>query len=166
MMRISLLAATALLAPLAAFAQPAPPPRPTGPVQPMEYAAKFVCGSSNGDSTPAAAGRYFTAINVHNPGGPVRISDKVALATIGSPGPMTDLRTRMSLRYDEAVEFDCDWLRGRLRDAGIPAPPFFTGFFVLQVRTALDVVAVYTASGRDGTVSTMHTERVPVRRVM
>lgn len=165
MIRISLLAAT-MLAPLVAFAQPAPPARPTGPVQPMEYAAKFVCGRSNGDNTPVAAGTYFTAINVHNPARAVRISDKVTLATIGRPGEMTDLRTRLSLRYDEAVEFDCDWLRARLRDAGIAVGDFFTGFFVLQTRTPLDVVAVYTAAGRDSTVSTMHTERVPVRQVM
>ena len=164
MIRTALLAAATLLVPLAASAQPAP--RPTAPLQPMEYAAKFVCGRSHGDNTPVAAGTYYTAINVHNPGRTVRISDKVTLAGIGRPGEMTDLRTRMSLRYDEAIEFDCDWIRARLRDAGIQAGDVFTGFLVLQVRTPLDVVAVYTAAGRDNGVSTMHTERVPVRNVM
>ena len=162
--RITLLAAAAVAAPLVAIAQPAP--RPTGPIQPMEYAAKFVCGRSHGDNTPIAAGTYYTAINVHNPGRAVRISDKVTLAAIGRPGEMTDLRTRMSLRYDEAIEFDCDWIRARLRDAGVQTADIFTGFLVLQARTPLDVVAVYTAAGRDNGVSTMHTERVPVRNVM
>src|SRR5436853_7924178 len=123
MIRIGLIAAATMLTPLVASAQPAPPPRPTGPVQPMEYAAKFVCGRGS-DNGPVADGTYQTAINVHNPGGAVRISDKVTLATIGSPGEMTDLRTRMSLRYDEAVEFDCRWLRERLAAAGIRTGTF------------------------------------------
>ena len=162
MIRIILLAAAAIAAPLAALAQPAPP---TGPVLPQEYAVKFVCGRSDGDGNSFASGTYFTAINVHNPTRAARIAEKVTLASIGEPGPMTDLRTGLSLRYDQAIEFDCRWIARRLRAAGITPPDLFTGFLVLQTGSPLDVVAVYTASGREG-VSTMHTERVPVRRVM
>jgi hypothetical protein len=162
MIRLTLLGAAAVAAPLAAFAQPAPP---TGPVLPQEYAVKFVCGRSDGEGS-FAAGTYFTAINVHNPTRAARIAEKVALADLGRPGPMTDLRPGLSLRYDQAIEFDCRWIARRLRAAGITPPDLFTGFLVLQSGSLLDVVAVYTASGRDNGVSTMHTERVPVRRVM
>jgi hypothetical protein len=43
------LAAASMLVPGAALAQPAPPP-PTGPAQPLEYAAKIVCGRGTGDN--------------------------------------------------------------------------------------------------------------------
>lgn len=148
-----------------AFAQQ--PPRPTAPVQPLEYAAKIVCGRHSGDNDGGqpmmAAGNYFTAVNVHNPARPVRLSHKVTLAGVGRPGPMTDIRTDITLEYDQAVDFDCRWIVDRLRGVGIAAPPFFTGFLVLQTRAQVDVVAVYSA-GADR-VATMHTERVPVRRV-
>ena len=143
------------------------PPRPTAPVQPLEYAAKIVCGRHSGDNEGGqpmmAAGSYFTAVNVHNPARSVRISHKVTLAGVGRPGPMTDIRTDITLEYDQAIDFDCRWIVDRLRSVGIAAPPFFTGFLVLQTRAQVDVVAVYTA-GADR-VATMHTERVPVRRV-
>jgi hypothetical protein len=108
-----------------------------------------------------APGNYFTAVNVHNPSRPVRISHKVTLANVGRPGPMTDIRTDITLTYDQAIDFDCRWIIDRLRSAGIAAPPFFTGFLVLQTRTEIDVVAVYT-TGSNGAI---HTERVPMRRV-
>lgn len=159
-------AATLALPSGIATAQPAPPP--TQPVQPLEYAAKIVCGRATGDNDDRqalmAAGNYYTAVNVHNPSRPVRISHKVTLADVGRPGPMTDIRTDITLNYDQAIDFDCRWIVDRLRRAGIAAPPFFTGFLVLQVRTQMDVVAVYSA-GNPTQVATMHTERVPVRRV-
>ena len=158
------LAAAAILVPGAASAQPA---APTGPVQALEYAAKFVCGRTAGDEDGRqpmmAAGNYFTAVNVHNPGRSARISHKVTLADVGRPGPMTDIRTDIGLTYDQAIDFDCRWIAERLRGSGIAVPPFFTGFLVLQSRTPLDVVAVYSAGARE--VTTMHSERVPVRRV-
>ena len=165
MIRTTLLTAAVMLAPLAAIAQPAPP---TGPAQPLEYAVKFVCGSASGENgryPRMADGVYFTAVNVHNPGRAVRISHKVALAEVGRPGRMTEIRTDLTLNYDQAIDFDCEWISRRLGDAPPrSAPPFFTGFLVLQVRTPIDVVAVYSAQAREG-VTTMHTERVPVRRV-
>jgi hypothetical protein len=148
----------------AASAQPVPP---TQPAQPLEYAAKIVCGRSsddNGRYPVLAGGSYFTAVNVHNPSRRVVVSHKVALATVGVPGEMTDIRTDIRLNYDQAIDFDCRWIAERLRNAGIAVPPFFTGFLVLQSRTPLDVVALYSA-GRANEVTTMHTERVPVRNV-
>jgi len=171
-MKFLMLGATAMSAlPMSlAVAQPQPPPPPTAPVQPLEYAVKFVCGRSappNSVSTLAPTGTYFTAVNVHNPNAPQEISHKVALADIGRPGRMTDIQTNIGLRYDEVIDFDCGWIRRRLALAGIPIPDLATGFLVIQSRRELDVVAVYTAAPTNtNQVSTMHTERVPVRRVV
>lgn len=162
------LTAMTMLVPGAATAQPAP--QPTGPAQPLEYAAKFVCGVASGENgryPMMADGNYFTAVNIHNPGPRrVQVSYKIALAWIREPGPMTTF-SNIALNYDQAIDFDCSWIRRQLDGQwGEQRPPqFFTGFLVLQIPRgrALDVVAVYSA-GADR-VMTMHTERVPVRRV-
>lgn len=55
---------------------------------------------------------------------------------------------------------------GRVRDLlGPLATPFIKGFVVIQSQFELDVVVVYTAAGADGAVETLHTERVPPRRI-
>src|SRR5262245_28191956 len=58
-----------------------------------EYAVKFVCGINARPLSPAAAaGAYFTAINVHNPGNEaVAFVHKVALAEPGRPGRHTSI---------------------------------------------------------------------------
>ena len=43
--------------------------------------------------------------------------------------------------------------------------PFIKGFIVIQSHMELDVVAVYTAAGENGSVVTMHTEHVRPRRL-
>lgn len=161
--------ASVLALPLsAATGQPPPPAPPTGPAAPLEYAVKFVCGP-NGPavtSTLTAAGNYYTAVNVHNPGPPQEFTYKVALAGFGAAGRMTPFQPYVTLRYDEALDFDCSWIKRRLAISGIPVPAFATGFLVIQAHRELDVVAVYTAAPNNtNQVSTMHTERVPVRRV-
>lgn len=132
-----------------------------------EYAVKFVCGvSGRNPVNPAVAiGAYFTAINVHNPGNePVAFAHKVALAEPGRPGPHTAIVAPFRLAYDEATEVDCQQIVRELAAAGVGPRPFYTGFFVIQATTPLDVVAVYTASpSAAGAVTTMTTERVPVR---
>jgi hypothetical protein len=133
-----------------------------------EYAVKFVCGN-NGPrplSPAAAAGAYFTAINVHNPSNEaVAFVHKVALAEAGRPGRHTALVAPFRLAYDEATDVDCQQIARELVAGGITPPPFFTGFFVIQATAELDVVAVYTAApSRAGAVVTLSTERVPVRR--
>jgi hypothetical protein len=154
---------------------PVPPPPalpagpPTAPVQPLEYAVKFVCGQSGGAVAGGltAPGFYSTLINVHNPGPPQWVTHKVTLALIAHSGGMTPFQPYILMRYDDAIDFDCRWIRGRLQAANIPIPALFTGFVVLQSRRELDVVAVYTAAPLNpNQVSTMHTERVPVRRVI
>jgi hypothetical protein len=140
------------------------------PVLPLEYAAKFVCGPNAAPGDPAAApGHYFTAINVHNPFGSMPYTFKVAVAGPARPGGHTKFIPlgAATLDYDDAAEFDCTRLRRLLAAEGITARPFFTGYFVIESRTELDVVAVYTASASStGTVTSIHTERVPMRKVM
>ena len=123
-----------------------------------QYAAKVVCGTSEGEIV--APGRYFTAINIHNPlYVDVSFRVKVAIGLPGlRPGPVSAFHTA-KLGPDEALEIDCPDLHKLARHD----TDFLKGFVVIESETELDVVAVYTASGRDGDVETMHTERVPAR---
>jgi hypothetical protein len=169
-LRFVLAAAAMLTLPLsAATAQPAP--APTGPMMPLEYAVKFVCGTNTApghSSTLVAFGKYYTAVNIHNPFKENAITYKIAIATQGEPGPMTGFQRPMELRYDQALDIDCRLITARVQQAGIPLPPaiFFTGFLVVQSRAELDVVAVYTAAPvATNQVASIHTERVPVRRL-
>src|SRR5687768_16598332 len=175
MFRNNILAAFATAAMLAlpmsaATAQPGPPPPPpNGPMMPLEYAAKFVCGTNTApgaSTTLVALGRYYTAVNIHNPNRENVITYKVAIAPQGKPGPMTPFQPPMELRYDQALDVDCRLIRARAQQAGIVVPAFFTGFLVIQSRAELDVVAVYTAAPvATNQVASIDTERVPVRRL-
>ena len=174
MIRITLLAAAAIVAPLVASAQPRPPQEP---VQPLEYAVRFLCGTNGPPGTNITAsippGNYFTTVSVHNPGPRQQISQKVTLAvpapvTLTPPaaGNMTDILTNVSLDYDGAIEFDCQWIMRRIAAAGLTPRRPTSGFLVLQSRGELDVVAVYMAAqGAGRPVVNVQTERVPVRRV-
>ena len=126
----------------------------------FQYAAKFVCGKSPGEIV--APGVYFTAINVHNPTyDSIRFAVKAAVALPGlQPGSVSPF-VGARLGPDEALEIDCPDVRKLLR---VDHSEFLKGFVVLESEVELDVVAVYTAAGRDGSVSTLHTERVPARR--
>jgi hypothetical protein len=132
-----------------------------------EYAVKFVCGNNIvAPTSPAVAmGAYFTAINVHNPGNEaVPFVHKVALALPREPGRHTPLVAPFRLGEDQATDVDCQQIQRELVNGGITPPPFFTGFFVIQSAVELDVVAVYTAApSRGQPVTTLSTERVPVR---
>jgi len=123
-----------------------------------QYAAKFVCGKTDGGIV--APGTYFTAINVHNPlYAEVRFRVKAASGLPGlKPGPVSKFHAA-GLGADEALEIDCPDIR---KLAGHPAE-FMKGFIVIESETELDVLAVYTAAGRDGQVETLHLERVPAR---
>src|SRR5215217_6360288 len=139
-MRAMFTAAAMLALPIsAAPAQPAPQQPPTGPVLPLEYAAKFVCGTNTapGQGTSLVAfGKYYTAVNIHNPNRRNRFTYKIAIADQGKPGPMTPFQPVMELSYDQALDVDCRLIRARVQQAGIPLPPaiFVTGFLVIQSR--------------------------------
>lgn len=125
----------------------------------VEYAVKVICGKSEG--TVAAPGAYWTAVNVHNPlDEAVGFRWKVAVALPHTePGPVSKLFDAR-LGPDEAFEIDCGDILERA-DAG----DFVKGFVVIQSRTDLDVVAVYSAAGRDETVTAIDIERVAGRRL-
>ena len=152
-------------------AQPKPNDPPTGPAMPLEYAVKFVCGTNTapGQATSLVAfGKYYTAVNIHNPNRENVVTYKIAIAGQGKPGPMTPFQPAMELRYDQAFDVDCRLIRARIEQSGIPLQPaiFVTGFLVVQARAELDVVAVYTAAPvATNQVASIHTERVPVRRL-
>jgi Concanavalin A-like lectin/glucanases superfamily len=125
----------------------------------FEYAAKVVCGKSPGDAV--ARGVYFTAINVHNPSRTtVRLRWKVAVARPGAKAGPVSRYFEARLGPDEALEIDCPDImkRTKVRD-------FLKGFVVINCGLELDVVAVYTAGAERGQVATLHTERVPPRRL-
>ena len=124
----------------------------------FQYAAKFACGKSPGEVV--APGVYFTAVNVHNPTYTrIRFRLKIAVALPGlKPGPVSKFYDA-ELGPDEALEIDCpDIFKLAQTDAG-----FLKGFVVIESEVELDVVAVYTAAGRDEQVETLHTERVSPR---
>jgi hypothetical protein len=125
----------------------------------FQYAAKVVLGKSSGEVV--APGEYWTAVNVHNPTySTVYFRKKVAIALPGEqPGkvsPFFDAK----LGPDEAFEIDRNDI---FRHVG--SDEFLKGFVVIESPTELDVVAVYTAAGREGMVETLHTERVAPRRM-
>ena len=126
----------------------------------FEYAVKFVCGETDGEIL--APGKYWTAVNVHNPNSAaVGFKKKVAIALPGEqPGPVSKF-VESRLGPDEAFEIDCKDIR---RHAEIDAE-FLKGFVVIVSPVELDVVAVYTAAGSDKRVETFHTERVPSREI-
>ncbi len=124
-----------------------------------QYAVKFVCGKSEGRIL--SPGAYFTAVNVHNPTyTTIRLRKKFA---VGLPSEKAGPVTRFfnaKLGPDQALEIDTEDI---LRHIG-SNEPFVKGFVIIESDTDLDVVAVYTASGRDGQVVALHTERVHPRK--
>lgn len=129
----------------------------------FQYAVKFMCGQW--ESEALAPGKYFTAINVHNPtDGDVIFRYKVAVAlSPGEQGPKSDF-AYLPLGSDLALEIDCPVIMDILRK--IPyEKEFAKGFVVIETDVELDVVAVYTAAGgRERQVVSIHMERVAPRR--
>jgi len=134
----------------------------------MQYAAKFVCGPMTRVQlerehlgAQAAEGTYYTAVNVHNPTDRrAGFRVKVAVARPdGKPGRISRFFD-MVLGPDEALSIDCNEVA---RFLDLKYGEFIEGFVVIESDVELDVVAVYTAAGRDGTVQTLHTDRVPAR---
>lgn len=146
-----------LAAVTAARAQASP-----GPVR--QYAAKFVCGTSNGKPFNVAPGTYLTTINVHNPArtGGIGFRKKFALAEMDEKAGKISEWFDAKLTADQAMQIDCRNIYSHL---GISVGTFIDGFAVIELlpNQELDVVGVYTAGPSGGAVSTMHMERVPGR---
>lgn len=126
----------------------------------LQYAAKFVCGRT--DAGIAAQGQYFTIVNVHNPSPnrAVEFRKKFARSLPNErAGRITEF-FRAALRPDEAMGIDCPNI---YQHTGIAPGTFIEGYVVIHTPMELDVVTVYTAGHPE--VETLHTERVPFRRV-
>src|SRR5687767_14072450 len=85
----------------------------TSKVLAFQYAAKFVCGRSEGDVV--APGAYFTAVNVHNPTErEVEFSKKFVVALPRErSGHVSEEFFDAKLGPDEALEIDCPEIRER-----------------------------------------------------
>ena len=79
------------------------------------------------------------------------------------PRPVSKFREDVRLGGDEALEIDCDEINRIIAEIPPEGQFFPKGFVVIESDVELDVVAVYTVSGRSGQVS-IHMERVPARR--
>ena len=126
----------------------------------FQYAVKFICGRSTGDAV--APGVYYTAINIHNPSDDdVTFAKKFAVAFPWQrPGPVSR-QIDGKLGPDEACEIDCQEIRERTETDA----EFVKGFVVIESKVELDIVAVYTAAGREELVETLYMERVPPRQM-
>lgn len=99
----------------------------------VQYAAKLLCGVSNRPGI--APGRYYTAVNVHNPArDSVFFRYKFVLTRPNAvPGPISPW-TPATLRSDQALEIECS-------DAVIKlGGGFAKGFVVVETQRELDVV--------------------------
>lgn len=107
-----------------------------------QYAAKFVCGKTK--DKVVAPGKYFTAINVHNPHyEPVYFKKKVAVALPSEKAGPVSPWYRAKLGPDEAFEIDCPDIKSHARDT---VSKFLKGFVVIETDWELDIVAVYSTA--------------------
>jgi hypothetical protein len=122
-----------------------------------EYAVKMICGYP--DRPAMAPGRYYTAINIHNPGRRGIVLRKKFALTAPSEGSVAPTAFRFNkLGPDYALEVDCtnrDLLEQR----------FVKGFAVIQSPIQIDVVAVYTGGSVTDSLVAIELERVPPRRM-
>lgn len=124
----------------------------------FQYSAKVVCGPP--PAGVLAPGLYYTAINIHNPlEKAVAARWKVAVASSGDQsGPISGF-FEVKLAADGAREIDCAEV---VRAARVHSR-FVKGFVVIESKTELDVVGVYTVAGATKLVESLDIERVPAR---
>ena len=153
--------------------KPAPPDPPViidrhRPCKEYQYAAKLVSGLLESTDGPLAPGRYYTAVNIHNPSTcrTITFRWKVTRAQSVTP-PIKPLITgwsKVTVRPDESVEIDRQDITFAMHFDG-----FVKGFVVVESPCELDVVSVYSATGghqlpgQAGGSPAFHTERVPAR---
>lgn len=137
-----------------------------------EYACKVLCGHitlSGTNIPPCVPGWYASAVNIHNPSPKDTVLwAKFAHATENQGGGVSPWH-QVTLKPDQAMELDCTAIRKAAQEIGLQNPPFLKGFLVIQSQSELDIVTVYTAAtdkgGHVGDVASLHTERVPMRRL-
>lgn len=123
------------------------------------YAAKFVCGKTDGGIV--APGQYFTTVNVHNaaPLAKMFYSKRFAIALPEEKSEKLSEFFGGTLGPDQAMLIDCENI---YKHTNTSPGQFIEGYALLYSPGELDVVSVHTAG--HGEVETINTERVPVRK--
>jgi hypothetical protein len=134
-----------------------------------DYAAKLICGLLD-DPQRGAPGVYKTTLNIHNPWQreisfrkklavtfPRRPPDPPVRNPEQMPGDVITIHESALLGPDEAMALDCVEFSERVSAA------FFEGFVIIQCQASLDVTAVYTVTGRDGSQPSIDVEQIPER---
>lgn len=126
-----------------------------------QYAVKFLCTSNipgtSQTTTSLLPGSYATVVNIHNPN-PAPVGFRMKLASAG--GNVSGF-IKEELKPDQATKVDCSQL-GRFGPQPIHG---FEGFLVIESPRSLDVVAVYSAAGEGGRVSSIDVEYIRERRL-
>lgn len=130
----------------------------------FQYAVKFICGKTTGEDG-VAPGRYYTAINVHNPWHKkIKFKKKFAIALPRQKSGRYTQFFDVELSDDQALEIDCRDIFERTKD--ISTADFRKGFAVLESDVELDIVAVYTtANFATEEIITQDIERVHPRKI-
>ena len=131
------------------------------------YSTKIVCVPELGPAFPALiAGRYKTAVNVHNPGDQwANITKWLTLSPPQGQPPITGSQIQETLGPWYAFDIDCPHMKN---DFGLPQGAQTTGgkgFLVVQSDVELDVAAIYTqiVQRPNGVGSSMEVEYIEGR---
>ena len=126
-----------------------------------QYAVKFLCTSNipgtSQTTTSLLPGAYQTVVNVHNPNA-ASVGFRMKLAS--ASGDVSAF-IKGDLKPDQATKVDCS----QLGKFGPPPIHGFEGFLVIECPLSLDVVAVYTAAGDTGKVTSLDVEYIRERRL-
>lgn len=127
-----------------------------------QYATKVVCGL-NKESGKLARGIYETVVNIHSPNKePMPFRYKLALAGWKEDGKIFEFREG-KIGPDGAQFFGCADLH---KVFDISSSTVIDGFFVIECKGPLDVIAVYTTNDLDGKgVPAIEVERVFEREI-
>ena len=125
-----------------------------------QYAIKLICtadipGTSQ-TSDGLLPGVYETVVNIHNPQRKtVKLRKKLA-----HPGQISKFKNSR-VKPDGVKRFVCR----NIQDFGITFIHGFEGFLVIESSDSLDVTAVYTAGGKDGSVVSIDVEQIMERKM-
>ena len=126
----------------------------------FQYAAKFICTSNipgiSQTSDAVVPGSYQTAVNIHNPQKvKVKLRKKIA-----SPIGISKY-FEFILEPDGVARVTC----AQIRDFGLLLIHGFEGFLVIESTHSVDVVAIYSAAGKEQ-VSSIDVEEIKERKLL
>ncbi len=125
-----------------------------------QYAVKFICTADIPGTSQTSAGLlpgvYETSVNIHNPNSRLaKVRKKIA-----HPGEISKF-IPSEIKPDGVERVVCK----NLQEFEIRFIHGFEGFLVIESNVSLDVVAVYTAGGKDGFVSGIDIEQIKERKI-